>query len=101
MDVTRFSKISAPELIDQVNARERQGPERATEFKGLLREGFQRLDQLETHAAEQAQALMRGDPVELHQVVLAGEEAALAFDLMLSVRTKVVEAYQEVMRMQV
>jgi flagellar hook-basal body complex protein FliE len=34
-------------------------------------------------------------------VVLAGEEAGLAFDLMLSVRNKVVEAYQEVMRTQV
>jgi flagellar hook-basal body complex protein FliE len=44
---------------------------------------------------------MQGEPVELHRVVLAGEEAALAFEMMLGVRNKVVEAYQEVMRMQV
>lgn len=100
MDVARFSKITAPDLIAEVNARDKD-PGRAEDFQGLLREGFQRLDQLETHAAEQTQALIRGEPVELHRVVLAGEEAGLAFDLMLSVRNKVVDAYQEVMRMQV
>ena len=100
MDVARFSKIAAPDLIAEVHAQQKD-PARAEDFRGLLREGFQRLDQLETHAAEQVQALMQGEPVELHRVVLAGEEAGLAFDLMLSVRNKVVEAYQEVMRMQV
>jgi flagellar hook-basal body complex protein FliE len=100
MDATRFSAISAPDLIAQTNRLAGEAA-RADDFKGLLREGLQRLDQLEADAAGQVQALMQGEPVELHRVVLSGEEAALAFDLMLSVRNKVVEAYQEVMRMQV
>ena len=100
MDISRFSKMTAPDLIAEVNAQAKD-PARAEDFKGLLREGFQRLDQLETQAADQVQALMQGEPVELHRVVLAGEEAGLAFDLTLAVRNKVVEAYQEVMRMQV
>ena len=32
---------------------------------------------------------------------MAGQQAGLAFELMMSVRNKVVEAYREVMRMQV
>jgi flagellar hook-basal body complex protein FliE len=100
MDVARLAKITAPDLIAEVNAQP-SAAARAEDFQGLLREGFQRLGQLETDAADQVQALMQGDPVELHRVVLAGEEASLAFDLMLSVRNKVVDAYQEVMRMQV
>lgn len=100
MDIARFSRIAAPDLIAEVNAQQ-QDPGRAEDFKGLLREGFQRLEQLETQAGEQVQALMRGEPVELHRVILAGEEAGLAFDAMLAVRNKVVEAYQEIMRMQV
>ena len=100
MDALRFSSISVPELIAEANRRPaKEG--RAEDFQDLLREGVQRLQDLESEAAGQAQALMRGEPVELHRVVLAGEEAGLAFDLMLSVRNKVVEAYQEVMRMQV
>ncbi len=100
MDVTRFSRITAPELIAEIQGAAKD-PGRAEDFKGLLREGFQRLDQLENEAANQAQALMRGEEVELHRVVLAGEEAGLAFDLMLAVRNKVIDAYQEVMRMPV
>jgi len=100
MDVLRFSSISVPQLIAEAN--QKPGLEApAQDFKGLLREGIERLGQLESEAAGQAQALMQGEPVELHRVVLAGEEAGLAFDLMLSVRNKVVDAYQEVMRMQV
>ena len=100
MNVASIAKITAPDLIAEVNAKTAEAG-RGEDFKGLIREGFQRLDELESNAAEQVQALMRGDPVELHRVVLAGEEAGLAFDLMLNVRNKVVEAYQEVMRMQV
>ena len=45
--------------------------------------------------------LMAGEPVELHRVIMAGQQAGLAFELMMGVRNKVVEAYREVMRMQV
>ncbi len=100
MDVARIARITAPDLIAEVNNRTAEAG-RAEDFKGLLREGLARLDELETNAAGQVQALMQGEPVELHRVVLAGEEAALAFEMMLGVRNKVVEAYQEVMRMQV
>ena len=100
MDALRFTSMRAPELIAQARQRSDETAP-AEDFKGLLREGVQRLGALESEAAEQARALMAGEPVELHRVVLAGEEAGLAFDLMLSVRNKVVDAYQEVMRMQV
>jgi flagellar hook-basal body complex protein FliE len=100
VNVARFSTITAPDLIRQAADRPAD-PARAQDFKDLLREGIDRLGRLEADAASQAQALMHGEPVELHRVVLAGEEAALAFELTLSVRNKVVEAYQEVMRMQV
>jgi flagellar hook-basal body complex protein FliE len=41
-----------------------------------------------------------GKDVELHQVVLASEQASLALQLTIQIRTKIVEAYQEIMRMQ-
>ena len=100
MDVSHVARITAPALIAEAN-KSAAGAEQAQDFKRLLRDGFARLDQLEAAAADQVQALMRGEPVELHRVILAGEEAGLAFDLMLSVRNKVVDAYQEIMRMQV
>jgi flagellar hook-basal body complex protein FliE len=52
-----------------------------------------------------AQALTRsvllGDSGQLHQSVIAMQEASVAFSLMVEVRNKLVESYQELMRLQV
>jgi flagellar hook-basal body complex protein FliE len=45
--------------------------------------------------------LAAGDPVQLHQVMLQVQEASLLTQLTLQVRNKVIEAYQEIIRMQV
>jgi flagellar hook-basal body complex protein FliE len=42
-----------------------------------------------------------GDNPNLHQSVIAMQEASLSFSLMVEVRNKVVESYQELMRMPV
>ena len=52
--------------------------------------------------AEQGlQQLAAGDSSSLHDVMIRIEEARLSFQLAIQFRTKVLEAYQEVMRMQV
>ena len=70
-------------------------------FASLLESGLERLQELDAKAESEVNKLFRGEPVELHRVVMAGEEAALGFELLASIRNKVVDAYQEVMRMQV
>ena len=52
-------------------------------------------------AAAASRQILAGENVPLHQAVIAGEEAAIAFQLMVEVRNKLLEAYQELMRMQV
>jgi flagellar hook-basal body complex protein FliE len=47
------------------------------------------------------QSLALGDTGELHQVMMNMEKARLSFELALQVRNKALEAYQELMRMQV
>ena len=43
---------------------------------------------------------VRGDPVELHQVMAAGEEATLSLELMVELRNKVTEAYRQLVSIQ-
>jgi flagellar hook-basal body complex protein FliE len=54
---------------------------------------------------EQAQAITRevllGDSDQLHQSVIAMQEASVALSLMVQVRNKLVDSYQELMRMPV
>jgi len=52
-------------------------------------------------ASQNAAGLATGTGVPLHQVMLANEEASISFQLMVEVRNKLLESYQELMRMQV
>ncbi len=45
--------------------------------------------------------VLLGDNAQLHQSVIARQEASVAFSLMVEVRNKVIESYQELMRMPV
>lgn len=53
-------------------------------------------------AAEvEKQKVLSGETNNLHQATIASSEAGVAFSLMIEVRNKLVESYQELMRMQV
>ncbi len=73
----------------------------AANFGQMLNEAFINLNQQENAANQAITGLAAGEDIELHQVMLKMQEADLSFQLALQVRNKLVEAYQEVMRMQV
>jgi flagellar hook-basal body complex protein FliE len=70
-------------------------------FSKLLNQALQDVNQVQQAADVDAQRLVAGEPVDVHQVMIGMEKANVAFGLTLQVRNKLVEAYQEVMRMQV
>lgn len=52
-------------------------------------------------AGEAMHQMQSGGNVSLHQTVIAMEEASVSFMLMVEVRNKLLESYQEMMRMQI
>lgn len=52
-------------------------------------------------ATDTVAAMHAGEKIPLHQTVLAMEEANVSFQLMVEVRNKLLESYQELMRMQI
>ena len=52
-------------------------------------------------ASAAVSALQSGQNVSLHQAVIAMEEANVSFQLMVEVRNRLLDSYQEIMRMQV
>ena len=52
-------------------------------------------------AGETVRGLLGGQNVSLHQTMIAMEEASVSFQLMVEVRNKLLESYQELMRMQI
>jgi flagellar hook-basal body complex protein FliE len=70
-------------------------------FGNMLGRMVQEVNGKQLAAADAVSALQSGQNVPLHQVVIAMEEANLSFQLMTEVRNKLLESYQEIMRMQV
>lgn len=69
---------------------------------GQLLEGLvQDANSAQKHSEALVQGLARGEPVDSHQVITALTEADLSFRTLLEVRTRLIEAYQEIQRMQV
>ena len=52
-------------------------------------------------AAAAVSGLVSGQNVSLHQTMIAMEEVSISFQLMVEVRNKMLESYQELMRMQI
>lgn len=69
-------------------------------FFEYLSDAMQQVDQLQKEAAIGAQQVALGDQEFLHNSVLAYEKANLALQLTLEIRNRLVEAYQEIMRIQ-
>jgi flagellar hook-basal body complex protein FliE len=70
-------------------------------FGKALGEALSQLDGLQRQADAQSAQLASGEPVELHEVMLAQDRASLSMQLAVQVRNKLTEAYQDIMRMQV
>lgn len=59
------------------------------------------LNASQQNADELVNKVAEGDDVDLHTVMIALEENDINFQVALSIRNKLVDAYQELMRMQV
>lgn len=70
-------------------------------FGATLRQAIERVNQLQFQSGAEIQQLLTGESEDLHKTLLAVQKSELAFEMLLQVRNKVVQAYQEIMRMQV
>jgi len=70
-------------------------------FAGMLGRMVADVNAKQSAAAEAVAGLQAGQGVPLHQAVIAMEEASVSFQLMVEVRNKLLESYQEIMRMQI
>lgn len=71
-----------------------------TGFGDILKDAIKRVEASRVAADEAVKNFVTGKSEDLHSTALAGQQASLDFELLLQVRNKVVQGYQEVMRMQ-
>lgn len=72
-----------------------------TSFDNVLGRMVEEVNSKQVEAGKQVQDMLGGGNVSLNQAMITMEEASVSFQLMVEVRNKLLEAYQEIMRMQV
>jgi flagellar hook-basal body complex protein FliE len=70
------------------------------DFHSFFQDAVQRVDDFQKNAAQSVDKLLSGETEEVHQTVLAAQRAELSLEFFLQVKNKAVQAYQEIMRMQ-
>ena len=70
-------------------------------FSTVLNKFVDDVNSLQNNADKSIEKLAAGEITDVHQVMIVVEEANTAMEFMLEIRNKIVEAYQEIMRMPV
>ena len=99
-DITQFPKVAGiggPEAAAASKSSETGG----SSFASVLKSSLAEVNQMQQKADAAVTALASGEKVSLHETMIAMEQADVSFRLMMQVRNKIVEAYQEILRMQV
>jgi flagellar hook-basal body complex protein FliE len=68
------------------------------DFAGALADAIERVDDLQDDVAGKYAALARGEPVELHDLMAAMGRSEVAFNLLLEVRNRLVDAWEKISR---
>ncbi|MBE3569962.1 MAG: flagellar hook-basal body complex protein FliE [Bacillales bacterium] len=89
-------KPSAPTISKTAASQQNE-----SNFHDILKNSIKSLNDTQVQADQLSQKLALGDDVDLHEVMIASQKAQVALNLAIEVRNKAVEAYQEIMRMQV
>ena len=70
-------------------------------FGKMLTDAIASVDKAQSHAGDMTARFTAGEPLDVHQVMIASQEATVALNLTMQVRNKLVDAYTEIMHVNV
>jgi len=73
---------------------------KGSSFGDTLKQFVNNVSDQQDVATDYITRFTRGEPVELHQVMSAAEEASISLDMLVEVRNKFLDAYRSVISMQ-
>lgn len=97
----RAMQAQANDNVKPAPTQEAQNSDRV-DFSKVMQNAVGQVNELQQNSGDLKTAFEMGDPnVNLADVMIASQKASVAFEATLQVRNKMVEAYQEVMRMSI
>lgn len=76
-----------------------QPPVGGTSFGDTLKRAIGEVSTSQEVSQNYIDRFVRGEPVELHQVMAAAEEASISLEMLVELRNKLMDAYKTVMQM--
>ena len=70
-------------------------------FGAMLQASLDRVSQLQTAADQSIADLAAGRPADIHSTMIAVEKAEIAFEMAMTIRNKLLAAYETIMRQQI
>ena len=103
MSVTAVSSISIPQLqsVDASSSLTTATKTEGLDFTTQMGEAIESVNDMQIQADDALSALASGEEVDLHGTMIALQEADIALRTMVSVRDKVISAYEQVMNMSI
>ncbi|MDP4551462.1 flagellar hook-basal body complex protein FliE [Alkalihalobacillus macyae] len=91
--------------LQQLPALQQQKPavssgEATADFGQMLQDAIKQVNSNQVQSEQMTNKLVTGEVQDVHEVMLAAQKASLSLNLTVEVRNKVIESYQEIMRMQ-
>lgn len=85
-------------LPKQTTEPSRGGSAQGADFGKMLADSLQEVNKLQVESDKAIQALAAGKKENIHETMIAMEKASISFQMMMQMRNKIIEAYQELMR---
>jgi flagellar hook-basal body complex protein FliE len=83
------------------NEAAKTGKAGSSSFSDVLKESISKVGELEKEANAQTEKLVNMDSQDVHDTMISVQKADLTFQMMMQIRNKIIDAYQEIMKIQV
>lgn len=94
-------RIDPKGLTGLSSPQKQKGKSGDVRFSDQLKELLYSVNQKQSVASDKVGEVVTGESEDLHNAMIALEEASVSFQLMLEIRNKMLEAYQEINRMNI
>lgn len=99
MKINNF--VPDSKIFETVGKQEVKEQENGEGFLSVLKGKLDEVNDKQIKSDEVTDQFVKGDGADIHEVMLTAEEAKMSLELAVQMRNKIVEAYQEINRMQV
>ena len=96
--LTLLPNVGGPTNGNEVNNALKES---GASFGQTLSQAISDVNDLQSQAGKAVEGMVTGESTDLHDVMIAVEKARTSFDLLMEIRNKTIDMYQEIMRIQV